>query len=249
MDQAFDLQAKVGLTKHLGVQKATDELVERLGIRKNSYILDVGCGTGITSCNLAKTIGCTVVGVDIRPEMIERCKEGANRMNVQDKVEFKIGDAYKLPFKTNTFDAVMSESVLAVLSNRKRALKEYLRVAKKGGTIGTNEVIWIKKPTPELIKKADDLIGKNIPTANEWISLFKSAGVKHVAAKTYTLNMMEETFGRFKQYGWAQMLRYMSTSIKLMFTDPLYLKVAKGALGMPWELVGYWGYILVIGRK
>lgn len=44
----FDFAAEVGLTKHIGGVEATEALVQLCHINKNSYILDVGCGVGIT---------------------------------------------------------------------------------------------------------------------------------------------------------------------------------------------------------
>lgn len=46
--------------------------------------------------------------------MVERSKERAKRKNVEDKVEFKIGDAQDLPFKDGVFDAVICESVVGI---------------------------------------------------------------------------------------------------------------------------------------
>ena len=71
----FDFAAEVGLTKHLGGIKSTEDLVELCHIGKNRYILDVGCGVGVTACYLAKKYGCRVIGVDISEEMIEKSKK------------------------------------------------------------------------------------------------------------------------------------------------------------------------------
>jgi len=49
----FDFAAEVGLTKHLGGLGATEALVELCHIGEGKYVLDVGCGTGLTPCFLA----------------------------------------------------------------------------------------------------------------------------------------------------------------------------------------------------
>lgn len=109
----FDYAAEVGLTKHLGGMAATDEIVRLCAIGADSYVLDVGCGVGVTPCYLAKRYRCRVVGVDIHPGMVERSKERAQREGVSERVEFRVGDAQELPFEDELFDAVITESVTA----------------------------------------------------------------------------------------------------------------------------------------
>jgi arsenite methyltransferase len=73
----FDFAAEVGLTKHLGGVRATEELIELCHIGEGKYVLDVGCGAGVTPCFITKRYGCRVVGVDISEGMVERSKERA----------------------------------------------------------------------------------------------------------------------------------------------------------------------------
>lgn len=75
----FDFQAEVGLTKQIGGLQATEELIELCHIDQGKYVLDVGCGVGVTPRYLAKRHGCRVVGVDISKRMIKRSKERAKR--------------------------------------------------------------------------------------------------------------------------------------------------------------------------
>lgn len=74
----FELQSQMGISKHGGSLRTTDELVELCHITKDSLVLDVGCGVGITPCYLAKKYGCKVVAVDISEKMIEWAKQRAS---------------------------------------------------------------------------------------------------------------------------------------------------------------------------
>ena len=82
----FKWQAYWGCTKHGGGLKATKELVELCRINKGKYVLDVGCGVGMTACYIAKRHGCKVVGVDISERMIAQVKERAKREGVKIKL-------------------------------------------------------------------------------------------------------------------------------------------------------------------
>ena len=46
----FDFAAEVGLTKHIGGVEATQDLIQLCHIGEGSYVLDVGCGVGVTPC-------------------------------------------------------------------------------------------------------------------------------------------------------------------------------------------------------
>ena len=75
----FDLQAYWGVTKHMGGQRATDELIEMCGIDSDSLVLEVGCGVGVTTSILAGRVGCRVVALDRNLMMLSRARDRARR--------------------------------------------------------------------------------------------------------------------------------------------------------------------------
>lgn len=96
-------------------------------LSSESKILDVGTGTGFLALLLAE-LGYEVVGVDISEEMIKVAREKAEKRNL--KVEFKLGNAEKLDFKNEEFDAVVSRHLLWTLQNLKNCIAEWKRVTK-----------------------------------------------------------------------------------------------------------------------
>jgi ubiquinone/menaquinone biosynthesis C-methylase UbiE len=149
-DVYFAMMAEMDFTKHLGGQRSTDELIAMCRIDRDTYVLDVGCGVGITPCYIAKAYGCQVVGVDVREAMVQRARERVERVGVGGHAEFRVADARELPFDDDAFDMVVCESVLAFLLDREKAMGEIVRVVKPGGIVGINESTWIKEPPPEL---------------------------------------------------------------------------------------------------
>jgi ubiquinone/menaquinone biosynthesis C-methylase UbiE len=120
----FDFAAEVGLTKHIGGVEATDTLLQLCHIDRDSYILDVGCGVGITPCYISRKYGCRVMGVDISERMVERSRERVARENLTGRVEIRVADAQDLPFENNLFDAVITESVTAFPEDKQKAVCE-----------------------------------------------------------------------------------------------------------------------------
>jgi arsenite methyltransferase len=251
----FDFAAQVGLTKHIGGLAATDTLVQLCHIGRGSYVLDVGCGVGVTPCYLVKKYGCRVVGVDILEKMVERSRERAIRENVAELVEFRMADAQDLPFEDSLFDAVITESVTAFPQDKQRAVNEYARVTKPGGYVGLNESAWLKvPPPPEVVAWAAQDIGATVQplTSAEWTGLLESAGLNEIIEKTYAINTKDETKGILGRYGWGGMLRVMGRTLMLYAKSPAYRRFVKevrqGGI-IPDHLEEYFGYGLFVGRK
>jgi arsenite methyltransferase len=159
----FDFAAEVGLTKHIGGLEATEDLAQLCHIGKGQYVLDVGCGVGVTPCFLAKRFGCRVVGVDISARMVNRSNDRPKREKLADKVEFRVGDAQDLPFGDGLFDAVITESVTALAYDEQKAVCEYARVSRSGGYVGLSESVWLKvPPPPDVVAWASQDVGANV---------------------------------------------------------------------------------------
>ena len=252
----FDFQAEVGLTKQLGGLKATEELIELCHIDEGKYVLDVGCGVGVTPCYLAKRHSCRVVGVDIRQKMIDRSNERAEREGVEDGVEFRVADVQNLPFKDDLFDAVIGESVIAFPEDKQRAVNECVRVTKLGGYVGLNEATWIKSPPPsELVEWASQDYGGNAEflTSDGWVGLLEGAGLRDIVARTYRISTRNEAKNIYRRYGFKMgMLSIWYRILRLYITSPAYrsfLKEVREVGPAPENLDEYFGYGIYVGRK
>lgn len=250
----FDFAAEVGLTKHIGGIEATEALIELCHIGQGSYVLDVGCGAGVTPCFIAKSRGCHVVGVDISQRMVERSRERAEREGLADRVEFRVADAQDLPFEDGVFDAVMTESVTAFPEDKQKAVNEYARVTKPGGYVGLNETIWVKPPSPEVVAWASQDLGTNVQplTSEGWASLLDAAGLRDLTVRTYVIDTKDEAKGILRRYGLGGMLRVFWRIMLLYAKSPAYRSFAKRVREsgvVPENLADYFGYGLFVGQK
>ena len=254
-DQFFDFAAQIGLTKHLGGQEATRELVDRTRITPLSYVLDVGCGVGTTACHLARSMGCRVMGVDINPLMVERARQRANRFRLTDLVEFQQADAIELPFENDSFNVVITESVTAFPKNKAMAIREYCRVTKPGGFIGLNEATWLRIPVPEeILAWASQDLGANVSPLEpgDWVHLMQKAGLVDIFQRTSTISTREESRGLLERYGWGGFLSSLIQALGLYLRNADYREFLKSIReeGLtPPELDDYFGYGIYIGKK
>jgi len=251
----FDFAAEVGLTKHLGGLGATEELIELCQVGEGKYILDVGCGAGVTPTFIAKRYGCRAVGVDISEGMVERSKERAKREEVADRVEFRVADAQDLPFEDDLFDAVITESATAFPQDKQKAVNEYARVTKPGGYVGLNESTWLKvPPPPEVVAWASQDLGASVKplTSAEWVGLLEGAGLREIVVRTFEINVRDETRGILQRYGCTGMLGVLCRTLSLYAKNPAYRrfvkKVREGGI-TPENLDEYFGYGVYVGRK
>lgn len=164
---------------HPGGLDITRELAGLCEIRQGTSVLDVASGTGESACFLAERFGAHVIGIDLSDDLLERARAKAARQGLA--VEFRKGDAHALDFGESTFDAVISECTLCLL-DKKRAVREMIRVAKPGGRVGIHDVCWREGAPAELKKRLADLEGEEPETLDGWKSLLLQAGLVDVRA-------------------------------------------------------------------
>jgi len=101
------------------------------GLNANSRILEIGCGFGVTACNLAETFKCKVTAIDISKDNIAVAKAIARERNLQDGVQFIVGDADRLDFPVGSIDFVVAEGgILTAIKDRKRILQNLIMLIK-----------------------------------------------------------------------------------------------------------------------
>jgi ubiquinone/menaquinone biosynthesis C-methylase UbiE len=251
-DSYFELQAAMGLTKHMGGLKATDKLAEACRITEGQCILDVGCGLGRTACYLAKTYRCSVIGIDISERMVTQAKRRAAKEGVEDKVAFRTADASRLPFEASAFDAVIGESVMAFIEDKPRMLSELMRVTKEDGYIGFNECVWIKKPPESLIRYISDVLGAVFLTPDGWRNLWEASGLKEVTSRTCQVRAIEQWKNELEELEFKAYFGAWSRFIRLLFESPECRSWARKTLSMPRQIFAvfkYFGYGIFVGRK
>lgn len=111
--------------------------VRRSGLKAGGYGLDVCCGTGMLSMELARTAGPAgrVVGLDFSENMLAVAGENIRDFAFKDNIRLVQGNAMELPFEDNTFDCATVGWGLRNVPDILTALKEMTRVVKPGGKV------------------------------------------------------------------------------------------------------------------
>lgn len=108
-------------------------------IKPDARILDIGCGPGTITADLAALAPQGhVIGIEPEPEVLEKARAFAVERGLTN-VEFKVGNIFALDFPDDTFDVVHVHQVLQHVADPPLALREMRRVTKPGGIVAARE--------------------------------------------------------------------------------------------------------------
>ncbi|MGH3718149.1 MAG: methyltransferase domain-containing protein [Pseudonocardiaceae bacterium] len=109
-------------------------------LRPGQRLLDVGCGPGTITIDLARRVAPgTVVGIDNDSAPLAEARAEAQHHGVRN-VSFAVADVYHLDFSNDAFDVVHAHQVLQHLSEPVAALREMRRVCSPGGVVAVRDV-------------------------------------------------------------------------------------------------------------
>jgi SAM-dependent methyltransferase len=255
----LDMQARIGISVHLGGLSATRRLLSLCHVAEASEVLDTGCGIGIGPAYVARTYGCRVVGVDLSAQMIDWARRRAREEGVEDRVTFAVADVLALPFEDDRFDVVIAESVLAFVVDKEQAIGEMVRVTKPGGYVGLNEgFLLTEAPTPRVARLARQ-IGSAMVTRATWRRLWDESGLSERLIQTFRVDAAREIRDRFRWIGLRRLLAGSARVVRLYLAEPSVRPVLntmfvslrsrpedESGAPPPWTSFGYG---LFVGRK
>jgi ubiquinone/menaquinone biosynthesis C-methylase UbiE len=169
-------------------------------LRPGQVLLDVGCGPGNITVDLAARVAPgTVLGIDAAADAITAANEANAR---PDQVTFAVGDVYALEAADDTYDVVHAHQVLQHLSDPVAALREMRRVTRPGGVVAARDSDY-----------AAFTWAPDAPLLTRWNELYH---------QITTHNRAEANAGRYL-LGWAQRAGFTevaASSSTWTFADP-----------------------------
>ncbi|MFC6615141.1 methyltransferase domain-containing protein [Halopenitus salinus] len=149
-------------------ERMRDEALSWMDLEAGDRVLDVGCGTGFGTEGILQYTD-DVHGLDQSVHQMERAFE---KFGKHDRVNFYRGDAERLPFADDTFDAVWSSGSIEYWPHPVAGLQEMRRVAKPGATV---LVVGPDHPNSRIARRIADAI-MLFYDADEADRMFRQAG-------------------------------------------------------------------------
>lgn len=153
-------------------------------LQTGEVVLDLGSGAGFDAFLASKRVGPEgrVIGVDMTPEMLERARGLAVRHGYTN-VEFRQGDIEQLPVEDASVDAIISNCVINLTTDKARAFREAFRVMKPGGRLLVSDIVLLK-PLPDAIRQDLDAYAACVAGAlqkDDYLAAIEDAGFTEVA--------------------------------------------------------------------
>ena len=116
------------------------QLADRLHLTKRSKVLEVGCGSGVFSVEVARRLPRGHLELfDLQQEMLEKAQQKIEAAGVARVVGYTQGDARKLALPTAGFDVAFLVAVLGEIPEPRKCLAALLRVIRPGGLLSITE--------------------------------------------------------------------------------------------------------------
>jgi SAM-dependent methyltransferase len=167
-------------------------LIEIADVRPGSRVLDVGCGTGQLTAELARVVGgAHVAAIDPGEAVVEVCRARVPEADV------RIGSAEHLPFADAEFDAVLAQLVVNLVEDPPAAVAEMARVARADAVVSA--CIWddqempllrgfwdaAREVAPEALADVDARGQVGLPDPELLSELWQAAGLHDVALSQF----------------------------------------------------------------
>ncbi|MBK8518519.1 MAG: arsenite methyltransferase [Saprospiraceae bacterium] len=152
-------------------------------IEKGNVVLDLGSGAGNDAFVARSLTGPEgkVIGVDFTDAMINKARQNLEKLGYHN-VEFRAGDIEDLPVNASSIDVIVSNCVLNLVPDKKKAFSEMFRVMKEGGHFSISDIV-LKGTLPEGLQSAAEMYAGCVAGAilkSEYLKMLEETGFKNI---------------------------------------------------------------------
>ena len=115
------------------------KLIQRLELKDNDRVLEVGPGPGYFSAKVAQSISSGILTLcDIQQEMLDLAKRRLERRKIFN-IEYHLCNGISFPFENNRYDVIYMVTVLGEIENQQQYIEEFYRLLRPGGCLSFSE--------------------------------------------------------------------------------------------------------------
>ena len=152
-------------------------------LKEGETVLDLGSGAGFDCFLASNAVGQRgrVIGVDMTEEMLDRARKNAEKGGYGN-VEFRLGEIEALPVEDNFVDAIISNCVINLVPDKKKAFNEAFRVLRPGGRLMVSDIVLKKKLPDFVLHSIEAYVGcvAGAVSKEKYLDAINSAGFEDV---------------------------------------------------------------------
>ncbi|EFK97401.1 protein containing Methyltransferase type 11 domain [sediment metagenome] len=190
---------------------------EYAGIKEGDTVVDLGSGAGNDVFVARAIVGDKgkVIGLDFTEEMIDKANKNNLKLGYKN-VEFWLGEIEEMPVDDSSADVVVSNCVLNLVPDKKKAFAEIFRILKPGGHFCVSDIV-IKGELPANLKKSAEMYAGCVAGAvqqEEYLKIIDEAGFKNTEIeKTKVIELPDEVLKQYLSTEEIELFREKKTGI------------------------------------
>lgn len=134
-----------------GGDRYTRQAFHMLPVMDRPRILDIGCGPGASTMELARLGNGHVTGLDLHQPFLDRLSRKIEEAGLSERVETVHGSMFELDFPDESFDILWAEGSIYIIGFQ-RGLREWRSLLRPGGYLVASEATWFRSDPPEEIR-------------------------------------------------------------------------------------------------
>jgi len=160
-----------------GREEYTLKAFEMIPPIKNPRILDIGCGPGLPTIQLAKLTEGEVIGIDIHQPYLDRLEKSAKKENLQNRIKAINKSMDNMDFPKEYFDIIWAEGSIFIIGFEK-GLMDWKKFVKPHGFLAVHEMTWLRDNPPQEIKDYWEQVYPAISTIENNLKIINKCGYK-----------------------------------------------------------------------
>lgn len=207
-------------------------------------VLDIGCGSGMQTIELAGSTTGTITALDSHQPFLDALGQSVSREGLSERIKIVNGSMFSLDFAKESFDVIWSEGAIFIIGFE-QGLNEFKPFLKRGGCMAVTDLCWIKDDPPQEIAA---FFGEEYPailSAAQSLECIDRTGYEPIGSFTLPESVWWESYFRPMEAGIERMRGAYPGNERV---DEL-CRTMKREIDMYRRYAKYYGYVFFVMRK